>query len=279
MLETILIIISLVAIIVSTYTDIRWREVPDWISYGLIFSAIGIRSIYSITLGFNILLFGIYGFIIAFFIGYLFYRLSFWGGGDSKLLMGLGIVFGINYPISSKTFTLVIFLLALFMLGAIYSFFWMIFQAIKNKSAFKKEFSKLIREQRTIHMLIITITILFSLLALLNPFLLILTLFPIPTFYLLLFTQSVETSCFQKEILTSKLVPGDWVAQDMMIGKHFIQKKHSLEQKEIDLIKSKNIKSVLIKEGVPFVPSFLFAYLFILFSKPILQYIQNLFII
>ena len=42
-----LLIIAFVALIAGSYTDIKKREVPDWISLGLIFVGLGARLIYS----------------------------------------------------------------------------------------------------------------------------------------------------------------------------------------------------------------------------------------
>ena len=63
MLDIILIIITFIVLLVASYTDIRTREVPDWLNYGLIFAAFGIRIIFSFEYGWEIILSGILGFI------------------------------------------------------------------------------------------------------------------------------------------------------------------------------------------------------------------------
>src|SRR3989344_7250482 len=89
--DIILVTVSLVALIFATIVDIRIKEVPDWISYSLIISGIIIRLFHSII--FNdwfYLLYGLLGLSATFLIGTILYRANQWGGGDAKLLMGLG---------------------------------------------------------------------------------------------------------------------------------------------------------------------------------------------
>ena len=63
-LDVTLIIITLIALLVASYSDIRTREVPDWLNYGLIFTAFGIRTIFSFKLGWEIILGGVLGFLV-----------------------------------------------------------------------------------------------------------------------------------------------------------------------------------------------------------------------
>ena len=64
-----------------------------------------------------------------------------------------------------------------------------------------------------------------------------------------------------------KLTEGDWVVQDVVIGGKRIcgPKDLGLEMRQIKrlirLKKQKKIKKVLIKYGIPFVPSFLIAFI------------------
>ena len=47
-LDVILIVVSLIVLITASYSDLKTREVPDLLNYGLIFAALGIRAIFSI---------------------------------------------------------------------------------------------------------------------------------------------------------------------------------------------------------------------------------------
>ncbi|MEK6938658.1 MAG: prepilin peptidase, partial [Nanoarchaeota archaeon] len=89
-LEATLIVVTLFALIIASYCDLKWREVPDWISYGLIFAALGIRAIFSLSSGWEIFISGALGFGVFLGLSCLLYYSYQWGGGDSKLLMGMG---------------------------------------------------------------------------------------------------------------------------------------------------------------------------------------------
>ena len=54
---------------------------------------------------------------------------------------------------------------------------------------------------------------------------------------------------------------GDWLAEDVIVHGKTIVKKKTLHKEDIQKLRDKNISSVTIKEGIPFVPSFLIAYL------------------
>ena len=69
-----------------------------------------------------------------------------------------------------------------------------------------------------------------------------------------------------KQVSVEKLTEGDWIAKDVIIGKKKIcgpddlgaTKQHIRQL--IALKRQKKISNVLIKEGIPFVPSFLIAF-------------------
>ena len=61
----ILLIIALIALIIGTYTDIKTREVPDWLNYSLIFIGLGGRLIFSLVkFDFSYLIEGLLGFVL-----------------------------------------------------------------------------------------------------------------------------------------------------------------------------------------------------------------------
>jgi len=77
-------------------------------------------------------------------------------------------------------------------------------------------------------------------------------------FYLFVAIKSVENIFFYKKVSPDKLVEGDWLASDVKIRKKTIlNKKTILEKQHILELQKLNIKKVLIKEGIPFVPPFL----------------------
>lgn len=270
MLEIILVVITLLVLISSSYTDLKTREVPDWLNYSFIAAALGIRTIYSFQDGWPILLSGLFGLIIAFLVGSIFYLTHQWGGGDTKLLAGMGAMIGISYPFSKASFALLWFFLALLFVGAIYGLIWMIVLFFQKKQQVSRHFRFLLGEYKGIHIMSGGAAAFFALVSIPLPFLWPLVLFPLVMFYLFLFVESVEETSFFKDIAINRLTEGDWLAEDVFVEGKRVVKSTTLGMKELSVLnrlhKQGQLKTVLIKEGLPFVPSFLMAYLLVRFG-------------
>jgi Flp pilus assembly protein protease CpaA len=267
--EVILASVTLVVILVASYSDLRWREVPDWLSYGLIFSALAVRGIFSFIEGWEVILAGALGFVICFLIACLFYYSNQWGGGDSKLLMGMGAVIGITYPFQASSWNLLWFFLLLLCLGAIYGLLWVLGLAVKDRKRFWPEFKSKIYEYKTTHLILGIISLLIFVLFLFGlkynfSFVWPLVPFPLATFYLFLFVTTVENTCFVMKREVTKLTEGDWLAEEIKINNQILIKKKTLEKEDLDqllkLHKEGKLSKVTVREGVPFIPSFFFAY-------------------
>ena len=69
-----------------------------------------------------------------------------------------------------------------------------------------------------------------------------------------------------KYVTPKQLTEGDWIAKDVKISGKYVTgpKDLGIEKKQIrkliEFYKKGKIKKVLIKEGIPFVPSFFIAY-------------------
>ena len=67
-----------------------------------------------------------------------------------------------------------------------------------------------------------------------------------------------------KNVKTPELVEGDWLYKNVKIGKKLIKAKwDGLSSADIKLLKKK--KFVLIRQGIPFVPVFLIAFLILIY--------------
>ena len=82
-------------------------------------------------------------------------------------------------------------------------------------------------------------------------------------FYLWVFITTVEKICMMKDIQVGKLTEGDWILGDVLKGKKVIvkQSKTGITLQQIALLKKKGVKTVKVKVGIPFVPSFVLAYI------------------
>ena len=271
--ELLLLILTVLVLLIASYSDLKTKEVPDWLSYGFVFAAVGVRAIYSFQNGWYFLITGLLGLAIAYLLALLFYYTHQWGGGDSKLLMGMGAAIGIAYPFNSSSFTLLWFLLSLLWSGAVYGLIWLLIVALKRRSCLMPELRNLLGRHKNIHLSVgFASLLLFSGGMFVNALLYILVLMA-ALYYLLLFLVAVQYCCFVSERETGALVEGDWLAEDVIVHGKTIVKKKTLHKEDIQKLRDKNISSVTIKEGIPFVPSFLIAYLLLVFGKNFLPVI------
>lgn len=282
----ILLIILSTALIISTITDLKKREVPDWISFSLIITSLSLRLIYSlISKQWNFFIAGLIGFIVFFILANLLYYGKQWGGGDSKLLMGVGAAFATYPDFLLKYFSpnlnfniLAIFLTNLFLAGGIYGTIWSFVLIIRNKEKFKQEFKNILRTKRMILTIITSflITIILTSFLLISKTSLILMIIPliiIPFFILLIVSiKAAEKSCMYKTISINKLTEGDWVAESSIRKKYNISEL-GIENYQINKLKRDKIKRILIKEGIPFTISFSIALLITLIFGNILTYL------
>jgi len=266
--------IAFFALLIGSYTDIKTREVPDWVNFGLIGTGFGINLLFSIILfKIDFILASIIGFAIFFAIAWLMFYFGQWGGGDSKMLMGLGALIGIDFL--SKSYFLVHFLTNVMLIGALYGLLWSIFMIFKNKNKFMNNFKKSLKNKKIIlaKRIIFILFIVLVLVSIFTPDRFIKLMFfylavvSILTFYLWIIIKAVENSCMLKYVKPQQLTEGDWIAKDVKIGGKYITgpKDLGIEKKKIkiliELYKKRKVKNILIKEGIPFVPSFFIAYI------------------
>lgn len=268
--------IALAAMTIGSITDIDRREVPDWLNFSLIIAGLGARLIYSIqTWSYEPILSGLIGLAIFVGLAYLMFYTGQWGGGDSKMLMGLGAVIGFELSLNSF---LLAFLVSVMLTGAVYGVVWTLTVSIIKRKAFSKEVKKILamdeikKQQKWIAFG--SVSLLLAGLAIgLNVFGVMVIFIAVAlagTYYLWIFIKSVERSCMFKHVHPNKLVEGDWIVKDIVIDGVRIcgPKDLGIEKKQIDKLigfaRKKKIKTVLVKEGIPFVPSFLMAYVLVL---------------
>lgn len=264
--------VGLLALIAASLFDIKTREVPDWLNFGLIAFSVGTSLILSIYHSYPGFLFSsVLGMVAGLAIGLLMFYTGQWGGGDSKLMIGLGGIIGLGVSEIRNGFPLLlVFLVNILLVGAVYGLGFSIYKAVRNHKDFKEAIEKKLRSRGVlvirIILLLVAISAFIFLLAtrslesaLLFGFALSLFLF----FYLWAFVTVVEKVCMIKKISLSKLTEGDWIVGDVVKGKKIILKpsKTGVTLKEIEMLKKNKIRDVTIKIGIPFVPSFLIAYI------------------
>ena len=278
MLELVNYSIAFVVLVCASYVDLRIREVPDWLNYSAAAAGLSISLIYSVIFSTPWpFIFSAAGAIFFLLIGLLMFYAGQWGGGDSKLLIALGALFGLVF---SSTFPFIIlqqplisFWINLLFVGVAYALCWSVYLAIKNKGEFRRQFLIITREASRFKITIITLLVgsiltlvmidnLSIKLPLLGAIIAIVT-----GTIMIVFARAVEKSSMLKRVHPSKLTEGDWIAEDVYVGKKYVcgPKDLGIEKAQIKLLisyaRQRKIKTILIKEGIPFVPSFLLAFL------------------
>ena len=279
--------IGFLGILIASISDIKTQEVPDFVTYSMIFSGLSLRALHAFTYNeLSYFTFALINLSIFFVIANILYYTKQWGGGDAKLLMGISVVFAtypnflLQYftPKISISFPLAIFINIL-LIGLIYNLIWAIVLAIKNKQKFIKEFKNINKKLKITKKLIFLIIILliFSSIMLKTSLILIFVILLIFTFYLTIFIKAIENACMLKIISIKELREGDWIQQNISYKNKLIYKKSftGVSKKQIYLIKKTNLKKILIKEGIPFTSVFLLAFILsIILGNPILYLIQ-----
>ena len=259
-------VLALIWIIFASVQDLRTRMVSNWISFSLIIFVLGFRFFYSLfNQNFAFFYQGLIGLGVFFIFGNLLYYGRMFAGGDAKLMIALGTIlpFSENLLINIKIFIL-FFILFLFV-GAFYGLTWSIFLSLKNFKVFKKEFLKQLNKNKKIIYSSISFAIILIILGfyeiLFFYFGILFFIFP----YLYVYAKAVDNSCLVKKIKTSDLEEGDWLYNDLKIGKKVLKESwHGLTKEQIKKIQKK-YKEIKIRFGIPFVPVFLISFLILIY--------------
>ncbi len=255
---------GIVLLSLASYQDLKTREVPDLLSYSLIILGLAWALIRTVLLrDLSPLARSVSGLAIATALAYFMFYAKQWGGGDSKLLIGMGALLGFN---PSKPL-LLFFVFNLFLAGAAYGLLWSAWMAFKNKESFAKRYSELARSGKAkawrYFNLALSVPLLASALYFKEALLVGVAVLVTASLYAWLFVKSVEDSCMYKRVKVEDLVEGDWVAEEVVFKGRVVCSpkglgltKQQLEELR-ELKKKKVLREVLVKEGVPFVPSFL----------------------
>jgi Flp pilus assembly protein protease CpaA len=267
-----LIVLVLAVLVISTVTDLRKREVPDWLSYSAIVAGFGSRLIWSAySWDYHPILDGAVGFSVFFILACALYYLGQWGGGDSKLLMAVGVCLGLNLDINH---IILAFVVNAIWLGGVYGALWSVYLAANNWKNFKEEYKTQLKKHgfvRFIPLAVLLVIVFLSFVLDLNPvleaLLIVMVVFVPLLFYVSVFVRAVDISSMRKFVSPAEITEGDWVVNDIVVNKKRIcgPRDLGISLKQIEELKKYHIRRVLIKIGVPFVPALLLAYLFTLF--------------
>ncbi len=286
--------ISAVVLFIASITDLNRREVPDTISYGFIILMSLITAYLFFTIkDVNYMLNVFSSFIMFLIIALLLFYSNLFGGGDAKLLLGLSfslplLIFPLNkyYLIGNLIRSPgVSFLINSLFVGGIYGLGYAFYLAVRHWRKFKKKFDKLLKKYILIlralvlsfvFLLIVTLMIsrvgrtqvTLMLLFILLTLTLLLAVIILPLY---IFMKAVDEVVLTRRIAPKKLVEGDWVIEQVKDenGKIIVsQKDNGVSNEQIkkleELYSEGIIKSVKVKDGIPFVPSIFLTYLLVI---------------
>jgi Flp pilus assembly protein protease CpaA len=271
-------IIVLSALLVASYCDIRTREVPDWLNYSLICAGVATGLLASLVYGtWTYAAFSLLGLGVFVALAYVMFYAGQWGGGDSKLLMGIGaaagLEFSLSYPWLSAQNFLFGFWINTLLAGVGYAIAWSIALGLRHRKVVSERFAEEVSRRAMLRNIVLGASMLFAVFALfaripeMRMAIFMLALISFFSFYALMLIKAVEKSCMYKLMPPDKLTEGDWIAHDILIGGKYVcgPKDLGISKKQIALLRrfhtQKKISRILVKEGIPFVPSFLIGFI------------------
>ncbi|MDP1694698.1 MAG: A24 family peptidase [Candidatus Woesearchaeota archaeon] len=286
MIDILLAGIALLGLGAASWHDLKTREVPDWITYGLIFSGLGIRFIAALGPESWVYFFSaVIALGITYLLGSLMYYTKQWGGGDAKMIMALGVIFSTRPAFVAPSIMpfLAILCINIIIVGALYGLIWGILLSWKHRKKFTERARELLQEKRMLKMRIIAISCAIVIIAaaflVQDPFLrigiltagLMVLLYP----YLWVYIKAVEKSAMYKHVKPQQLTEGDWVEKDILVNKRVIYKVKNtgIEKEDIQKLIQAKVKEVLVKEGIPFIPPFFLGTILTILQWNILNFI------
>jgi Flp pilus assembly protein protease CpaA len=270
-INAILAVVLLFTIIAVMFDLKKERIIPNYLSFFLIIFGLGANAIISV-LESSIwpLAYSIIGASLLFAFGATLYYTGVWAGGDTKLLTGFGATLATVDSIVAWPFLFTI-VFNILILGSIIGLLWSIGLAIKHRKIFLEEIRKLIKKFKWIVALLYASLVLVILTFVFQKFTFAATSVwaaAVLIFYLTLSLKAVENACMYKTVSALELIEGDWIAEPIKHKNKIIYKpsKVGIEQKEIDKLVSLKVKSIHVKDGLPYLPAFLVALIVSLFG-------------
>ncbi len=250
--------VFLVGILIATSQDLKRREVDNWLNFLIL--VFGIVFILFMAIGFcdyDLLLQGMGMLLLGFVFMNLFYYGRVFAGGDAKLLFALSIFF-IGGSFFESFLNFFVFIFFLFFCGGIYG---MCYSFVLYGAHFRKSniaIKKYLIKYKFLWFFIVGIVFLFF--GILNNLLFIFGFFIIFAHLLFSFAKGLEEVVMIRDIKGSDLREGDLLVNDVRVGKRVINASFDgVDNEEIELLRKK--KKVKIRDGIPFVPAFLFAFI------------------
>jgi len=263
-------------LVVASLQDLKRREVDDWLNLLIFFSGVSFLMFGAFNSGnFKIILYLVVFSVLIYALANLFYYGRVFAGGDAKLLVALTPLF-VSITFFGGLSNLLLFLFLLMICGSVYGLIYSLVLYFRDFEKVNKEMKvEFAKYSWMKYALVLGLgLLLISIFELVFIFLAVLVLsFPL----LHVFAKCLERVSMVKTISGKELREGDWLVKDVLVGERVVKSTwDGLTFKDLKLLKRS--RKVKIKEGIPFVPAFLLAFLiYSFYGMKILEIFLNLF--
>jgi Flp pilus assembly protein protease CpaA len=262
----------LIGIVVASLQDLKRREVDNWLNvFLLVASFVFVFYVAIFNRDVTIIFRAGFALVIMFVFMNLFYYGRVFAGGDAKLLVAMTVFFvGATFYVT--LINIGIFLLFLMLSGSVYGLLYSFVLYVKDFEKVNKEMKKVFDGRWWM----VGACFVVMILGFVNFVFLVLGIIAVLTLGLYVFAKGLETVSMIRDVSGSELREGDWLVDDVKVkGKTIKSDWDGLSLEDIKLLKGK--KKVKIKDGLPFVPAFLIAFLGYVFLKDyVLGFIASL---
>ena len=262
--EIVLIVLGFIWLIFASIQDWRTREVSDWLNFSLLVFALGFRFFWSLfEKEWSFFIFGLFGFVVFFVLANAFYYSRVFAGGDAQLMMALGAILPFGGSYFDNSILLFEFLMLFLVISVVYGLTWSLCLMFSHWDAFKKQFSKVFHDKKKFVFHALPFTILFFALGFIfySFFLIAFVVLILPFLYF--FAKGIDEACMVHSISLSRSKEGDWLYKTISTKQGKVHATwEGLTKKDIAFLRRYWKKSIVIREGVPFVPVFLLSFLF-----------------
>ena len=250
-----------VGLIIASLQDLKRREVDNWLNLFLIVASFGF-IVFSVLFWADkmLIVFTLISFLLLFILANILYYGRFFAGGDAKLLFAMFALF-VSSSFGGILMNIGIFVLLMIFAGAVWGLLFGGVLFLKNFDLVKKQLKKDFRESRKFLRFGLFFILGLLLIGFVDKIFWVFGLFFAFAVLLFIFAKSIETCVLVKRISYKDLREGDVLVQDVRVGRNIVKKDwEGLSKKEIEVLK-KARKNVLVREGIPFVPGILIAFL------------------
>ncbi|PIN78956.1 hypothetical protein COV16_05315 [Candidatus Woesearchaeota archaeon CG10_big_fil_rev_8_21_14_0_10_34_8] len=272
--------VCFIGLLIGSITDIKTREVPDYLNFSLIAIGLGLGLISSLVYwDYSYFVTSLLGFVVCFLLAALMFYTSQWGGGDAKMLMAMGALIGLPFSslyslYSINSFSdlpfLFVFIMLILVIGGVYGLVWLFVLLVKNRKQFIDLYIKILAHKQHVkfrNIMFVLVIILFGVAFFSKDIILRVVSLGVAVllfvmYYSFLLIKVVENIAMVVKIPLSKLTEGDWIAEDVVVkGKVIVSKKSlGVTKEHLAELRKKKVKFVMVKYGIPFVPSFFIAF-------------------